>query len=129
MSTNRRSKTYYLALAGLNRALYQLVLTSRQGRTRNIRDDDRLGPRDRLSTDEEDQEECPDLWLLGDGQWKNEAYGEADIRSASVTKAAKSISTKRMRLFYVKPLPIWTLSRTLGMPWPMPSSTGATRMR
>ena len=69
-------KTYYLALAGLNRALYQLVLTSRQGRTRNIRDDDRLGPRDRLSTDEEDQEECPDLWLLGDGQWKNEAYGE-----------------------------------------------------
>ncbi len=69
-------KTYYLALAGLNRALYQLVQTSQQGRTRDTRDDDRLGPRDRLNSDEENQEECPDPWLLGDGQWKDEPYGE-----------------------------------------------------
>ena len=67
-------KTYYLAVAGLNRALYQLIRTSQQGRTRDTRDDDRLGPRDRLSDDEPG--ECPDLWLLGDGQWRNEPYGE-----------------------------------------------------
>ncbi len=67
-------KTYYLALAGLNRALYQLIRTSQQGRTRNLQDDDRLGPRDRLSDDE--PQECPDVWLLGDGQWRDEAYGE-----------------------------------------------------
>ena len=67
-------KTYYLAIAGLNRVLYQLIRTSQQGRTRDTRDDDRLGPRDRLSGDE--PEECPDLWLLGDGQWRNESYGE-----------------------------------------------------
>ena len=68
-------ETYYLAVAGLNRALYQIVRTSQQGRTRNTRDDDRLGPRDRLSDGEEGQEECPDPWLLGDGQWKSEPYG------------------------------------------------------
>ena len=67
-------KTYYLAIAGLNRVLYQLIRTSQQGRTRNLQDEDRLGPRDRLSDDE--TEECPDLWLLGDGQWRNEPYGE-----------------------------------------------------
>ena len=67
-------KTYYLAIAGLNRALYQLIRTSQQGRTRDTRDDDRLGSRDRLSEDE--PEECPDVWLLGDGQWRNESYGE-----------------------------------------------------
>lgn len=67
-------KTYYLAIAGLNRALYQLIRTSQQGRTRDTRDDDRLGPRDRLR--EDGPEECPDLWLLGDGQWRNESYGE-----------------------------------------------------
>ena len=53
-------KTYYLAVAGLNRVLYQLIRTSQQGRTRNLQDDYRLGPRDRL----------------GDGQWRNEPYGE-----------------------------------------------------
>ena len=67
-------KTYYLAIAGLNRVLYQLIRTSQQGRTRDIRDDDRLGPRNRLNDDE--PEECRDLWLLGDGQWRDEAYGE-----------------------------------------------------
>ena len=67
-------KTYYLATAGLNRALYQLIRTSQQGQTRDTRDDDRLGSRDRLSDDE--PEECPDVWLLGDGQWRNEPYGE-----------------------------------------------------
>ena len=69
-------KTYYLAIAGLNRALYQIVQTSQRGRTRNNRDEDRLGPRNRLSDDEEGQEECEDTWLLGDGQWKSEPYGE-----------------------------------------------------
>ncbi len=67
-------KTYYFAIAGLNRVLYQLIRTSQQGRTRDTRDDDRLGPRDRLRDDE--REECPDVWLLGDGQWRNEPYGE-----------------------------------------------------
>lgn len=67
-------KTYYLARAGLNRVLYQLIRTSQQGRTRNLQDDDRLGPRNRLNEDE--PEECQDLWLLGDGQWRDEAYGE-----------------------------------------------------
>ncbi len=67
-------KTYYFAIAGLNRALYQLIRTGQRGRTRDTRDDDRLGPRDRLRDDE--TEECLDLWLLGDGQWRDEPYGE-----------------------------------------------------
>ncbi len=67
-------KTYYLAIAGLNRVLYHLIRTSQQGRTRNLQDEDRLGRRNRLS--DEQPEECPDLWLLGDGQWKDEPYGE-----------------------------------------------------
>ena len=66
----QEAKTYYLAMAGLNRALYQLVRTGQQGRARRDRD------RAQLDSNEQGLEECPDAWLLGDGQWKSESFGE-----------------------------------------------------
>ncbi len=66
----QEAKTYYLAMAGLNRALYQLVRTGQRGRARQDRD------RAQLDSNEQGPEECPDAWLLGDGQWKSESFGE-----------------------------------------------------
>ncbi|MGE4658811.1 MAG: hypothetical protein AAEI08_07785 [Gammaproteobacteria bacterium] len=66
----QEAKTYYLAMAGLNRALYQLVRTGQRGRARRDRD------RAQLDSNGQGLEECPDAWRLGDGQWKSESFGE-----------------------------------------------------
>ena len=70
----QEAKTYYLAMAGLNHALYQLVRTGQQGRTRQSRNGG--GDRAQRDSNEQGPKECPDAWLLGDGQWKNEFFGE-----------------------------------------------------
>ena len=70
----QEAKTYYLAMAGLNHALYQLVRAGQQGRARQNRDGG--GDRAQLDSNEQGPKECPDAWRLGDGQWKNEFSGE-----------------------------------------------------
>ncbi len=75
----QEAKTYYLAMAGLNHALYQLVRTGQQGRSRQNRGRGRDGGQldsKEQGSNEQGPQECPDAWLLGDGQWKNESFGE-----------------------------------------------------
>jgi len=72
----QEAKTYYLAMAGLNRALHQLVRTGQRGQARQKRGQDRDGGGGQLDPNEQGPQECPDAWLLGDGQWKSESFGE-----------------------------------------------------
>lgn len=59
-------QAYYLALAGLNRALYSFVRAGQQGNTL-------LDQPGALNRSEE--EEIGDIWARGDGRWLQEAYG------------------------------------------------------
>ena len=59
-------QAYYLALAGLNRALYQFVRAGQQGTTL-------LDQPGALNRSEEETQ--GDIWARGDGRWQQEAYG------------------------------------------------------
>ncbi len=72
----QEAKTYYLAMAGLNRALHQLVRTGQRGQASQKRGQDGGGDRAQLDSNEQGPQECPDAWRLGDGQWKSESFGE-----------------------------------------------------
>src|SRR6266508_5133868 len=58
--------TYYLALAGFHRALYQFVRAQQQGRT--LLAVPGAVPRS-------PQEEQQDIWARGDGRWQSEECG------------------------------------------------------
>lgn len=58
--------TYYLALAGLHRVLYQVLRAQQQGRTL-------LNQPGALNRSQ--QEEQQDIWPRGDGRWQSEEFG------------------------------------------------------
>jgi general secretion pathway protein K len=62
--------TYYLALAGLHRALYQVVRAQQQGQTM-VNAPGGVGG---LGKDQV-QEERQDIWARGDGRWQSEEFG------------------------------------------------------
>lgn len=59
--------TYYLALAGFQRALYQFLRASQKGRTLLTPPGGALDP--------DQQEEQTDVWERGDGRWYSEEFG------------------------------------------------------
>jgi general secretion pathway protein K len=66
-------ETYYLALAGLHRALYQVLRAQQQGRTM-LDAPGGAGKRfERGFDNSSDAQE--DIWARGDGRWQNEEFG------------------------------------------------------
>jgi general secretion pathway protein K len=61
--------TYYLAMAGLHRALYQLAGAQQRGLTML----NRPGALGRMQQQQQDDE--LDVWVRGDGRWQNEEFG------------------------------------------------------
>lgn len=70
-------ETYYLALAGLHRALYAVLRAQQQGRS--MLDSSRgVGGLQRgLSSDQQKSaaQEIQDIWVRGDGRWQTEEFG------------------------------------------------------
>jgi general secretion pathway protein K len=62
--------TYYLAMAGLHRALYQLAGAQQRGLTML----NRPGALGRMQQQQQDDE--LDVWIRGDGRWQNEEFGD-----------------------------------------------------
>jgi general secretion pathway protein K len=76
--------TYYLATAGLHRALYTILRAQQQGRTA-LNSGGMLGQqfgafggRQPMGTpgQQQGEEEEMDVWVRGDGRWKKEEFGE-----------------------------------------------------
>ncbi len=63
--------TYYLAMAGLHRALYQLGRAQQRGLTM-LNQGGALGGR---MQQQQQQEEPLDIWVRGDGRWQSEEFG------------------------------------------------------
>lgn len=61
--------TYYLAMAGLHRALYQLAHAQQRGLTM-LNQPGALG-----RMQQQQQEEALDVWVRGDGRWQSEEFG------------------------------------------------------
>jgi len=70
-------ETYYLALAGLHRALYAVVRAQQQGRSMLNAPGNIGGLQRGLSSNQQqgDVEEKQDIWVRGDGRWQSEEFG------------------------------------------------------
>ncbi|MBI3301508.1 MAG: general secretion pathway protein GspK [Deltaproteobacteria bacterium] len=69
-------KTYYLALAGFHRALYQVLRAQQQGRTMLDAPGGGGGLRRGFERERENGlEEQQDIWARGDGRWQSEEFG------------------------------------------------------
>ncbi len=71
-------ETYYLALAGLHRALYEILQAQQQGQS-IFNGPGRTAGLQRGLTSENQQKEVQhekqDIWARGDGRWQNEEFG------------------------------------------------------
>ena len=74
---------YYIAVAGLNRAIYTIV-QSKQNRS-SINGTQR----NESDTNFRVQDDCPDPWLTADGQWKDEVYGAGGYQVRVSDESAK----------------------------------------
>lgn len=71
-------KAYYLAVAGLNRALYHVLVAESQGRTLLS-----------LQSSVEIEPEPADVWIRADGTWYGEEFGEGGYRVRVSDEGAK----------------------------------------
>lgn len=71
-------KAYYLAMAGLNRALYHILMAESQGRTLLS-----------LQSSVEVEPDPADVWIRADGTWYSEEFGEGGYRVRVSDEGAK----------------------------------------
>lgn len=74
---HEETETYYLALAGLHRALYAVLRAQQQGRSMLDQPGNHGGLQRGLSSDNQKTaaQEKQDIWVRGDGRWQNEEFG------------------------------------------------------
>ncbi len=74
---------YYIAVAGLNRAIYTIVQSNQSRSSING------AQQNDSDTNSRGQDECPDPWLIADGQWKDEPYGAGGYQVRVSDESAK----------------------------------------